>query len=145
VEVDGCAHIVVWAGLYAIATLWITVLFVSFVTVGFVDRVDERINERCYKKYTNPSPTVHTIPTLPYNFDPTNPPPSIAIVAPFTYAPALDAKNKQAPATSCGVPILPNGIPASILLLCSFSVCAIIFDSKGPHAKVFEVIFLFPR
>jgi len=80
-----------------------------------------------------------------YNFDPTKLPPSKAIVAPLTYAPALLDKNKHAPATSSGLPILPSGIPATIASPKSFKVAALILLSNGPQANVLEVIFLFPR
>lgn len=53
-------------------------------------------------------------------------PPSTVIVAPLIYAPALELKNKQAPATSSGVPILPRGMPASMISLKLSKVCFII-------------------
>ena len=72
-------------------------------------------------------------------------PPSSAIVAPFTHAPALLPKNRHAPATSWGVPILPSAVRLSMTSLNFFSVAAIILLSNGPHARVFEVICRRPR
>lgn len=66
-------------------------------------------------------------------------PPSTVIVAPFTNAPARLLKNKQAPATSCGVPMRPRGTPALIDSPNSFNVAAIILLSKGPQANVLEL------
>jgi hypothetical protein len=80
-----------------------------------------------------------------YNFDPTKLPPSNAIVAPLTNAPALLLRNKQAPATSSGLPILPNGIPATIVSPKVFNVAAIILLSNGPHASALLVMFLLPK
>jgi hypothetical protein len=80
-----------------------------------------------------------------YNFDPTKLPPSNAIVAPLTNAPALLLRNKQAPATSSGLPILPNGIPATIVSPNVFNVAAIILLSNGPHASALLVMFLLPK
>lgn len=81
----------------------------------------------------------------PYNLLPTKLPPSNAIVAPLTKAPALLLKNRHAPATSCGLPILPSGMPLTIASPKFFSVAAIILLSNGPHARALLVIFLFPK
>ena len=78
--------------------------------------------------------------TQDYSFDPMDAPPSTDIVAPFTKAPARLPKNRQAPATSSGEPIRPRGMPTSILSLNLSSVAFIIFDSKGPQAKVLELL-----
>lgn len=47
------------------------------------------------------------------------------MVAPLTKAPALLDKNKQAPATSSGVPILPSGVFPSMTSLYFARVSAI--------------------
>lgn len=82
------------------------------------------------------SKDVHTIA---HNLAETALPPSSVIVAPFTNAPARLLKNKQDPATSCGVPIRPRGTPALIVSPNDSKVAAIILLSKGPQAKVFEL------
>ena len=89
--------------------------------------------------------TLFQLLIYPHNLDPTNVPPSNAIVAPLTYEPALLLKNKHAPATSCGLPILPSGIPLLITSPKSLNVAAIILLSNGPQAKVLLVMFLFPK
>lgn len=54
---------------------------------------------------------------------------------PFTHAPALELKKMQAPATSCGVPILPSGTPAMIISRPASRVAAITaFRSLVPAA-----------
>ena len=56
-------------------------------------------------------------------------PPSIAMVAPFTYEPARPARNSAAPATSSGVPIRVNGIPALIASPATSRVWAITLNN----------------
>lgn len=59
---------------------------------------------------------------------------------PFTYAPALDERKMQAPATSSGLPMRPRGTPPTMESRAAASVAAIILDSKGPQARVLLVI-----
>jgi hypothetical protein len=82
------------------------------------------------------SQTVHTIA---HSLAEMALPPSSVIVAPFTNEPARLLKNKQAPATSCGVPMRPRGTPALIVSPNDRKVAAIILLSKGPQAKVLEL------
>jgi len=83
--------------------------------------------------------------TSSYNFACTRDPPSSAIVAPLTNAPALLLRKRHAPATSSGVPIRLSGMLDSITSLNFSSVAAIILLSNGPQASVLLVMFLFPR
>lgn len=80
-----------------------------------------------------------SVRTIPHNLAETALPPSSVIVAPFTNAPARLLKNKQDPATSCGVPMRPRGTPALIVSPNDSKVAAIILLSKGPQAKVLEL------
>lgn len=61
---------------------------------------------------------------------------------PFKCALALDAKNKITPAMSVSLPILPNGIADSIVVLCCEIPNAVIFEGKKPGAIALTVIFL---
>lgn len=81
----------------------------------------------------------NAVHTDAHNLAETALPPSSVIVAPFTNAPARLLKNKQDPATSCGVPMRPRGTPALIVSPNDSKVAAIILLSKGPHARVLEL------
>jgi hypothetical protein len=76
---------------------------------------------------------------LVYIFAAITVPPSSVIVAPFTYAPALEVKKRHVPAISGGDPIRPRGTPASMLSRNFSKVAFIIFDSKAPQAMTFDL------
>ena len=58
------------------------------------------------------------------------------MVAPFTKAPALLAKNKQLPATSSGSPVRLRGTAFMIFALSDWKNEAVILVVKGPQASV---------
>lgn len=88
----------------------------QFVPVFLGRRVPPHSPEA--KRILHPTPCTifpsHFIPCPAYNLLPTKLPPSSATVAPFTYAPALDANQTHVPAISSALPILPRGILPSI-------------------------------
>ena len=71
-------------------------------------------------------------------------PPSTGMTAPVTYDPARLDRNTATPAMSSGRPIRPSGDEEAIASPKSRSVCAIIFDSNGPGATAFTVMWRGP-
>lgn len=57
-----------------------------------------------------------------------------------TAHPARLARNKHAPAASCGDPMRPRGLASTIASPKFLNVAAIILLGKGPQAKVLLVI-----
>lgn len=66
-------------------------------------------------------------------------------MAPLTNAPARPHRNRHDPAASCGVPMRPRGFASAMASPAESSTARIIFEGKGPQARVFTVIPRGPR